>query len=287
MKKLVNLVAIIFCLLDIQAQCDYFFYGLSGQKLCLETYNKKRYITVDDAKDTLIVRQKLEQLGYSVSPFYEAIFAWGNVIEKYYALTETSNPNDTIAFNIEQISYEAPSFIFLGKYILILSHCFDVGLHSRADTTVLDSMTQIYGLNILGHPLFPENSPSQFVISCSQTSIENSLYMANLFYESNLFKHAEPIFLPGEVLEFSCPIRSTPDDICIYPNPANNIINIKKADELDLYNSSVEIFDMYGKCVYSQNYTDEINISVLRSGCYVLIIHRDNIIMALEKFVKF
>ncbi len=64
-------------------------------------------------------------------------------------------------------------------------------------------------------------------------------------------------------------------DISLYPNPANETINLKNAE-----NTNIEIFDITGKQIYTQeNITvnQQINISSLKSGIYFINISRDNL----------
>ncbi len=57
------------------------------------------------------------------------------------------------------------------------------------------------------------------------------------------------------------------EDIRIYPNPANDVLNFVMSDSMSL--DKVEIYDAIGKRVFSSNvYNNSINISELTSGVY-------------------
>ncbi len=65
----------------------------------------------------------------------------------------------------------------------------------------------------------------------------------------------------------------------VYPNPANDIISIASNNSVI---DSIEIFDILGKKVFSNNEaTDKINVSNLRSGVYIMNINAEG-----RKFAK-
>ncbi|MEA3479935.1 MAG: T9SS type A sorting domain-containing protein [Bacteroidota bacterium] len=71
------------------------------------------------------------------------------------------------------------------------------------------------------------------------------------------------------------------NNITIYPNPVNNIINIEYDKEFIM-----EIFDVTGKKVLTSNLR-QLNISVLKSGTYIVLIKsKDGVLMKLEKMIK-
>jgi len=68
--------------------------------------------------------------------------------------------------------------------------------------------------------------------------------------------------------------NSTNSNIEIYPNPASDILYIK-----GINNSIIEIYDMTGKMVYNQAYTDDnltINLNNFHKGIYIIKIIREN-----------
>jgi hypothetical protein len=69
----------------------------------------------------------------------------------------------------------------------------------------------------------------------------------------------------------------------IYPNPANNIINIYHPNSVQ--NFSANIFDMQGRLVKHAINENKIEISLLPSGTYLLMIHAETGVIR-KKFVK-
>ncbi|MCL2289988.1 MAG: T9SS type A sorting domain-containing protein [Bacteroidetes bacterium] len=277
----------LFCCGQItNAQCDY-YYWFNDTKICLDKYNKMRYILVDNEEDTFTVREKLEQLGYTVSNFKTFSFTGnpypGLTKDTYWAIVESNNPEDTITLNIDEISYEGPSFLYLNHFLLGLSHTFSVRLHYFTDFKLLDSMAKKHGITILGNASFPFST--LFSLSCSKMSTGNAMEMANLFHESQLFMWSQPDFMDFGMLSISN--ISKIHNYSAYPNPASDYIKINNAEVLDLQHSIVRIFDISGKQVLSQNHENEIDVSMLHSGLYILKIYKDGKLLISEKFVKF
>uniref|UniRef100_UPI00374DC02C T9SS type A sorting domain-containing protein n=1 Tax=Flavobacterium sp. TaxID=239 RepID=UPI00374DC02C len=69
----------------------------------------------------------------------------------------------------------------------------------------------------------------------------------------------------------------------IYPNPATSIIHFDNGDNFQLKN--VEIIDLTGKVIISNNKSESIDISNLSSGVYVVKTHGDNF-TEIQKLIK-
>jgi uncharacterized repeat protein (TIGR02059 family) len=81
------------------------------------------------------------------------------------------------------------------------------------------------------------------------------------------------------------------DLINLYPNPNDGLFTIDLISELPEIIYKVAIVNLAGKTVYlgtlnDENYSNEIDISNLASGTYILIIDNDQNIVATKKFIK-
>ncbi|WP_339889469.1 T9SS type A sorting domain-containing protein [uncultured Flavobacterium sp.] len=76
------------------------------------------------------------------------------------------------------------------------------------------------------------------------------------------------------------------DEIAIYPNPTNEILNIKYGTStIDI--KSIEIHDLLGKVVYqTKSKTELINVSSLNSGIYLITISTENSGKIVKKLIK-
>jgi hypothetical protein len=89
-------------------------------------------------------------------------------------------------------------------------------------------------------------------------------------------------------LEYSSSINETyREDLIIYPNPAQEVLNIYLNDICDTENS-IQILDGYGKIIYITSFFDNyctMDISHLGAGLYFVIISNNQKIH-IRKFIK-
>ena len=71
------------------------------------------------------------------------------------------------------------------------------------------------------------------------------------------------------------------DELSIYPNPANSILNIQSNNQIQ----SVELFNIQGQLVVKEGNVNQINVSDLTNGVYMIRIATDNGVKV-QKFVK-
>lgn len=65
----------------------------------------------------------------------------------------------------------------------------------------------------------------------------------------------------------------TADEFTIYPNPVINTITIQTANTSVI--ESIKIYNMLGQLVMSENATEQVNVSHLKSGSYIIEINSD------------
>lgn len=68
----------------------------------------------------------------------------------------------------------------------------------------------------------------------------------------------------------------------VYPNPATNVLYIKTS----LENFNVEMYDVLGKLVKSTDNTNEVNISNLNEGVYIMNVFQNGKLMNTQRIVK-
>lgn len=73
--------------------------------------------------------------------------------------------------------------------------------------------------------------------------------------------------------------------IKVYPNPANNILQIDNVNQLV---KSVQVFDLLGKEVYTENKlsNNQINVSNLNQGIYILKLNAENVSVTKKLIIK-
>jgi hypothetical protein len=127
------------------------------------------------------------------------------------------------------------------------------------------------------------------IISQGETTIANIVFRA--------FKHPLSYaafngrdLSPGDPIELNpdisnCSLLNTPDnslsEIKIYPNPTNNILNIKTNEIID----KIEVFTILGHLVIKKLNSKSINLVNLSKGLYILKIHSKGTFIN-EKIIK-
>ena len=71
----------------------------------------------------------------------------------------------------------------------------------------------------------------------------------------------------------------------IYPNPVNELVNIRLSDSLDAAKTSVKITNIIGEIVAEYNYNNVLNLSKLPAGVYIMTLTDGNITEA-KKLIK-
>ncbi|MEI7595396.1 MAG: T9SS type A sorting domain-containing protein [Bacteroidota bacterium] len=72
------------------------------------------------------------------------------------------------------------------------------------------------------------------------------------------------------------------DNISIYPNPANEILNIK-SDNID--NTSIDIIDLSGRTILTEKGINKIDISSINPGYYLVVVKENSILIKKEKLI--
>ncbi|MBW8051285.1 MAG: S8 family serine peptidase [Cytophagales bacterium] len=194
MKKLLILFSLIIANMALLAQNDYYWY--KNQKVFLEKIPTKKYLTLEDIEDSIVLKQKLNIPDLKVHKFnninvFSSIKAYkGNVkSEKKWAIVKSQNIGNVKLTTQKDIIYEVPLYYTsVGKEVGI-SHLFYVKLFKEDDVENLEELAQQNNVEILGNNKF---MPLWFTLSCSKHSAGNALDMANLFYETGLFVASEP-----------------------------------------------------------------------------------------------
>jgi len=72
------------------------------------------------------------------------------------------------------------------------------------------------------------------------------------------------------------------EEVSIYPNPTNSILNIKNAE-----NASIEVYDVLGKLILSKTniaFNEQVNVSKLQTGTYFIKLSKENQVST-ERFI--
>jgi hypothetical protein len=72
------------------------------------------------------------------------------------------------------------------------------------------------------------------------------------------------------------------NSISLYPNPANDVLNISSSKSI----TKIEVFDMQGRNVASNNNASNVNVAALGKGAYIVIVVQENGSVVAKQFIK-
>ena len=173
MKRLILIFILIFPMLCL-AQ-DYYWY--KGNKRILYE-GAKEYIVYDP--NVSISKMPLKILLEDSSSLADgSSLKWG-VVDK------GSN------IDFEKVQYRITSYVSLiDSTDIFITNRFYVRLNSAGDFAELQRMASIYALEIIENNILP----NWYTLKCTEDSEYNALQLANLFYESGIFRACEPEFI--------------------------------------------------------------------------------------------
>jgi hypothetical protein len=72
------------------------------------------------------------------------------------------------------------------------------------------------------------------------------------------------------------------NSISLYPNPAHEVLNISSSNSI----TKIEVFDMQGRNVASNNNASNVNVAALGKGTYIVIVVQENASVVAKQFIK-
>jgi hypothetical protein len=75
---------------------------------------------------------------------------------------------------------------------------------------------------------------------------------------------------------------NTKNTISLYPNPANDILNVSSSSSI----TKIEVYDMQGKKVASNNNASNVNVATLGKGVYIVKVLQENGSAVAKQFIK-
>ena len=96
------------------------------------------------------------------------------------------------------------------------------------------------------------------------------------------------IYIDAIVFDNTAPNLGTNDvefannTISLYPNPTQEVLNVNSADQI----AKIEVYDLLGKKVASNNNAKNVNVSALGKGVYVVKVAQENGSVVAKRFIK-
>ena len=101
--------------------------------------------------------------------------------------------------------------------------------------------------------------------------LTNSVYV-----DSIVFDNVVPLALG------TADFGNTKNTISLYPNPAKEVLNISSSSQI----AKIEVYDLLGKKVASNNNASDVNIAALGKGAYIVKVVQENGSVIAKQFIK-
>lgn len=192
---------------NLTKSADESYYWHNGEKVFLTPMDDKFYILYDSSNEAVLRSEGLNN-GLN-TPSQELILSSKIVPYNHPGKSNVQIANRHYRWNVilsDATSIETiiPDIVYVGRYFtnsdgkeVGLSHLFYVKLKKESDLQKLEKLAESHNVEIIGNN---EYMPLWFTLACSKESSGNSLEMANLFYESNLFASCQPDLLCDDEL---------------------------------------------------------------------------------------
>ena len=102
-------------------------------------------------------------------------------------------------------------------------------------------------------------------------ALTNSVYV-----DSIVFDNVVPLALGA------ADFGNTKKTISLYPNPAQEVLNISSSSQI----AKIEVYDLLGKKVASNNNASDVNIAALGKGAYIVKVVQENGSVIAKQFIK-
>ncbi len=187
---------------------DYYWYR--EKKIPIKQVDNKSFVIFKSSdKDALL--QSLSTQNVKFNPSSIKLYTHGGIdltngnntesfMKGYESIEIFTNPSEAIKF--DEVIYAAPFYHTSDDTKFPLTNLFYVFLKNTGDYTLLEKKAKEVNANIISRY---EEFPDMYVLSCTKDSKGNALEIANLFYETGLFKDTEPSFM-------SFTLESSPND---------------------------------------------------------------------------
>lgn len=195
-KKYIYAILLCVISLNIFAQNDYYWYN--NRKVFLKKSNSKKFILFKEYNDSTSASNMIKDCNLKITRLEKTNVFNGIKPHKSHPRTESQwayieGDSIQLTSKLTGVSYEAPSYITSNNEVIGLSHIFYLKLKKIEDLSLLEKIASENNVEILGSNIY---MPLWYTLACSKNSRGNSLQMANLFYESQLFSSSEPDFIP-------------------------------------------------------------------------------------------
>ncbi|MFZ4741596.1 MAG: FG-GAP-like repeat-containing protein [Bacteroidales bacterium] len=193
-------------------------------------------------------------------------------------ITDSLGRVDITNYNVSNYGYTTPCFfrtttgetrLLVGNEEGKVYYYKNIDNNLTASFTLADTLIQV-----ANHAVYPINEGTRSGVAIADIDNDGyqDVFVGNAAGGLAYYKGSPLSILLAEEIK-----TANTTDFNIYPNPANTDIYLQSLDEKDKLSYTIVITDMYGKQLYSGNYSDidviKIPIASLSNGVYFCNIH--------------
>lgn len=214
---------------------------------------------VDLNKDTLldlVIGDRIGRLHY-----YKNTGTTANPV--FTLITDTLGGVDVKNINLSNYGYSVPCFFkdSLGEFRLFAgSESGKIYYYNNID----NNLTGTFTLKEQQLLLIYEGTRTGVSVCNLNNDIYPDMVIGNFSGGLNLYMGSEP------QLSSINEIKHSRQDFSVYPNPTRDILNISSLEKINESDYTIEIYNYTGQLISRQNYYNQINVSNLRKGLYIL-----------------
>ena len=137
-------------------------------------------------------------------------------------------------------------------------------------------------------PAVPQTDTANWVL-CDATGAVAPAVGAILGGALNINPLANSVYVDSMVFDNVVPsalgtaeFENTTNTISLYPNPAHEVLNISSTNSI----TKIEVYDMQGRNVATNNYTSNVNVEGLVKGVYIVKVMQENGSVVAKQFIK-
>lgn len=183
--------------------------------------------------------------------------------------------------------FEYQDYLFQEKYSLYVKHIDTIEINGVLKTRILLTMPPPYDSLIVDTWIEDIGSLSGIIYVRHNLFLDGVSYALLCYYQDDELAYKNPDYSkcyyddPKELLLVETNINTS--NVAVYPNPTNDYFIISDPNQTI---SSVEIFDVFGKKVYSQLHGNTIDASSFSKGLYIIKIYSINKQVSVFKIIK-
>ena len=246
--------------------------ALNSTNYHVEGSNKYAHITLKNTttNNQFILKGKVATVATDFSPIQTYTVSDADYKTYDFDLTtwDTGYQFPELYFAVKNTWSATPTTYAINDIVVVSNTYYKslTGDNTAADAAALKLDTTNWVLcNATG-----EVAPAVGAVVGSLLDLTNSVYIDSIVFDNN------------------APVLGTADfgyannTISLYPNPALEVLNVRSTNKI----SKIEVYDLLGRKVASNNNASDVNVAALGKGAYIVKVAQENGSVIAKQFIK-